>query len=380
MRANSEITRQHREAGFTLIELMVALVIGSLLVIGILAIFIYGNRSYREDDQVAKMQDELRFAMSQITRDLEMAGFWASLLDPAEVTLDADLSIASDCGPETPLLPALEESEPADSPRRTWIYGNLEAIAFVNDASPSESASVFPCLDEGEVGAGNPDVIAIKRLASELSYQVAESETDGLSNNSAPDEMMPGQVYVQSNNSKGLMFALGGGIPSGSPVPPYEYWRYRPTIYYIRSFTDQAGDGIPSLCRKILSLGAAATGEESESEEGEGGGEVPALVGAGSTQCLATGIEDLQLEFGIDRNGDAAPEFYDPDPTPDDLRLAVAVRVTLLARSERRGEGYTNRKAYALTSEKTVTPNDRFYRRTLTTTVLLRNPAALRTY
>lgn len=358
---NHRLSRQPRcvpapPAGFTLIELMVALVLGSLLVVGILAVFIYGNRSYRQDDQVAKMQDELRYAMSQITRDLEMAGYWAGLLDPAEVILHTDLILppGADCGPAQ----AVVAGDPPGA--AAWLYGNLSALDFVSNAMPSDAAGAFPCLIADELATSAPDVIAVKRLASELSYEVATDETDLVGDaDKRPEEMVAGYVYVRTNNSAGTMFTFANINPDMTLDPPYQYWRYRPTIYYVRNYTDRPGDGVPSLCRKVLA---------------------PSLTSPDSTQCLATGVEDIQFEFGIDGNGDAAPDFYTATPTPADLDVAVAVRVTLLARSERRGEGYTNQKSYVLSADRTVTPNDRFYRRTLSTTVLLRNPAALRTY
>lgn len=355
-----------RSRGFTLVELMIALLLGSLLTIALIGFFVYGNRSYRQDDQVSKLQDELRFAMSQITRDLEMAGFWASILDPSNISLDANLTLDGDCGP------AVVGPMPG-TPAATWVYGDRQPIAYADNATPAQANAAFPCIgiDEFPLATaagriGNPDVVAVKRVASELSYAVDAGDIDLLGDGDAatPEDMTPSLVYLQSNGFTGILFRLNNAPPAASPLAPYEYWRYRPTVYYIRNYTDNPGDGVPSLCRKVIAVAGAT----------------PSLTDAASTECLATGVEDLQVEYGIDTDADAAPNYYSSTPNAGELTQLAAARVTLLARSEQRDPHYTNPKTYTLNPGKVVTPADSYYRRTLSTTVLLRNPAALGTF
>lgn len=342
---------------------MIALVLGSLLTLALMGFFVYGNRSYRQDDTVSKLQEELRFGMSQITRDLEMAGFWSSVLDPAQITLDANLTLAGDCG--VPTLPAA-----------TWVYDLVQGpITQANDATPAEANAVFPCISAAEfqiptAGAtvGNPDVVAIKRLASEVSYSVNEVGPDLLADGDAatPTAMRLNQVYVLSNGFAGIMFRNTDAVPAGAPVFPYEYWRYRPVVYFIRNYTDTPGDGVPSLCRKLLVVVAGT----------------PTMTDVSSTECIATGIEDLQVEYGIDTDADAAPNYYVSDPDANQLSQLAAARITLLARSEQPDPHYETPKTYRLSADKQVAPGAtpdgrRYYRRVLSTTVLMRNPAAL---
>ena len=62
-----------RAAGFTLIELLVATTLGLLLLAGIGTLFVSTSRSYRENERIAGMQDQARFAMSTLSRDLASA-------------------------------------------------------------------------------------------------------------------------------------------------------------------------------------------------------------------------------------------------------------------------------------------------------------------
>jgi prepilin-type N-terminal cleavage/methylation domain-containing protein len=72
-----------RRAGFTLIELMIALTISALLVGMILAIFTRMSTAYRSQQYVAELQRTLTAAHDVIGRDVRQAGF--QLLDGVQV-------------------------------------------------------------------------------------------------------------------------------------------------------------------------------------------------------------------------------------------------------------------------------------------------------
>jgi len=61
--------------GLTLIELMIALAIVSVLVAGIYRTFASQQHTYAVQEQVVDMQQNLRMAVSQMMRELRMAGF-----------------------------------------------------------------------------------------------------------------------------------------------------------------------------------------------------------------------------------------------------------------------------------------------------------------
>lgn len=67
--------RQRRKRGFTLIELMVALMAGAIAITSIYAISSVSARHFHEQQRIARLQMSVRMAMSQITRDAARAGF-----------------------------------------------------------------------------------------------------------------------------------------------------------------------------------------------------------------------------------------------------------------------------------------------------------------
>jgi len=61
--------------GITLIELLIALVISSILIAGIYRTFIQQQKSYATQEQVADMQQNVRVAINRMMREIRMAGF-----------------------------------------------------------------------------------------------------------------------------------------------------------------------------------------------------------------------------------------------------------------------------------------------------------------
>jgi prepilin-type N-terminal cleavage/methylation domain-containing protein len=66
--------------GLTLIELLLALVLSSILTAVLYRAFISHQRTYAVQDQVADMQQNVRVALGQITKEIRMAGYGGEML------------------------------------------------------------------------------------------------------------------------------------------------------------------------------------------------------------------------------------------------------------------------------------------------------------
>jgi len=69
-----------RKKGLTLIELLIALVLSSILIAALYRGFISQQKNYTVQDQVADMQQNLRIAISQMTTEIRMAGYGGDIL------------------------------------------------------------------------------------------------------------------------------------------------------------------------------------------------------------------------------------------------------------------------------------------------------------
>ena len=320
----------NRQAGFSIVELMIAMLLSMALASAIISVFVNNSYSFKQDESIGRMQDDARHALREIAFDLSMAGHYADLHVPSTVSYDGDLAIGTDCGPSSEVNWMYRATEAAT--------GNNLSVMALDNATNSAVVAAHSCFISGELLDGT-DVVSIKRVAG--------AEAGTLSANAA---------YLRTNGTVGVMFS--GTAPTAPPfavAPPRADWEFRPSIYYIRQFANAPGDGIPTLCRKVL----RAAG--------------PSMT----TECLATGIENLQIEYGIDTTENGRPNVYMTNPTLAQMQDVVAARVFLIGRTTDVDTRYTNTKTYSISNAPAFTPNDGFHRRVFSTSVSIQNIRSL---
>jgi type IV pilus assembly protein PilW len=69
-----------KKNGLTLIELLIALVLSGILIAALYQLFIRQQKTYTVQDQVADMQQNIRVAIDQMTREIRMAGYGGNML------------------------------------------------------------------------------------------------------------------------------------------------------------------------------------------------------------------------------------------------------------------------------------------------------------
>jgi type IV pilus assembly protein PilW len=314
------------QAGFSIVELMIAMLLSMALAGGIISVFVNNSYSFQQDENIGRMQDDARHALREIAFDLSMAGHYADLHIPGTVSYDGDLTIGQDCGP---------------AGQANWMYrttetgtGNSLSLMAVDNATNASVLAAHSCFIGGELQDGT-DVVSIKRVAG--------GEASVLSANGA---------YLRTNGTVGVLFS--GVAPTAPPVAvalPRADWAFRPSIYYIRQFANAPGDNIPTLCRKVL--------------RGPGPGM--------TTECLATGIENLQIEYGIDTSENGQPNVWLSSPTLAQMQTVVSARIFLIARATEIDTRYVNTKTYSISNAPDLVPNDGFHRRVFSTSVSIQN-------
>ena len=97
-------------------------------------------------------------------------------------------------------------------------------------------------------------------------------------------------------------------------------------------------------------------------------------AGAISDEEIVSGVEDMQVRFGVDSDGDASLDQYvNPGAVPAGARV-VAATVWLRIRSEERDAGHVDDRAYQYADMASAwTPGDAYRRIVVSKTMHLRN-------
>jgi type IV pilus assembly protein PilW len=67
------------QSGMTLIEIMIALLIGAFLLGGVLQIFVGSKQTNKMQEGLSRLQENGRFAMDFLAKDIRMAGYWGCI-------------------------------------------------------------------------------------------------------------------------------------------------------------------------------------------------------------------------------------------------------------------------------------------------------------
>ncbi|HKM28004.1 MAG TPA: PilW family protein [Thiopseudomonas sp.] len=72
---------KQRQAGLSLVELMIAMTLGILLMLGVTQVFLSSKATYVSNQQLSQIQESGRFAMEFLTRDIRNAGYKGQCID-----------------------------------------------------------------------------------------------------------------------------------------------------------------------------------------------------------------------------------------------------------------------------------------------------------
>lgn len=333
---------RNREDGFSLVELMVGMTLGLMLIAGAVSIYLATKRSYVEVEQVSALTESARFAEQIVGESLRHMGFLGEVT-ANKVTVSAALAgavLSGDC----------------TSPVEAKAY-NLNRLGYAGTVA-SDGTALGGCITDGKEGT---DVLVIKRAAARpfsAGSRVPDPNVPASSTIDTPGPLQSGRVYVMTNNVTGILFngAAPPSITIGGAVPGGTAWEYQYEVFYIRQ--DSNPNFPPKLSRRVLSYNTGTSAMEFVTED------------------LAEGVEDMQLLFGYDSDGDVDGEVdtygnaADVDGNWDKVE---SVEVFMLVRSATPDVQYVDAKSYQLGDVFVPKKEDNFRRLITHASVSLRN-------
>jgi type IV pilus assembly protein PilW len=331
------------QLGLSMVELMVGIAVGLVVVAGITTFFVNSSRAKQELEKSSQQVESGRYAIQLLVDELRMAGYYGELdLSDTDIPVPPvdfpDPCATDPAGPPFLLRDALA------LPVQGYDNGDA-APACVADLKPGTDILVIrrtsgcvcdpatgACLNGALTGVASGNVLGVVpgtvRVAcgavditknAYLQSNLCERNTDSKN-----------QVVLDYDPSKFVL--QKADCASTAVLRPY----YTHIYFVANNHLD--GDGVPTL--KVAELGG----------------------GAFSISPLVEGVEQMQVEYGIDSNppvGDGVPDAYTADPNTfngcadpacqmGNWQNVTTVKLNLVARSTEQSQGYEDAKTYTL--------------------------------
>ena len=323
------LSRINKIQGFSLIELMVALVIGLIIMGAVILLFSNTKQGYDVQEDLAAIQENGRYAIRVFADDLRLAGYLGYLNTSDKLTTKIyGGTVTAECTSNF-----VDMSEPLLGKNAN------SATADASTASPSFAA----CIPSADYKLGT-DILVV-RHANPIPTTSYDSNT----------------LYLHTELEQGDIFK-GAYSVTGSESEPYTNHAINVHVYYIRPYAVIIGDDVPTLVREVL-VG------------GTGGPKMQAEI-------IAEGVENMQILYGLDTSvpGDNIVDAYVTAAGVTDWKQVMVVRIDLLVRAPSVEGHYTNSNAYPSFGDYPIAAaNDKYRRRIFTTSVHIRNHRKLGT-
>lgn len=334
-------SQRRRQSGVSLIELMVAMIIGLFLLLGAVTLYNQSRNTYRASEGVARLQEVARLALDVIEADVRMANYWGLNSRPDYIvnragvgdTLPAEFTSAqggriSSCG----------------GANSNWAIDLDSYLDGTNHTTNSGYGLGCSAAYPVATAAGTVSDVLVVRRADETQATTLDVN----------------RIHVQSSRLQGALFIPActsannaACIPAGYLPPVSQSRQLTVHAYYVATQSTMRSD-VPSLRRK--SIGNVNVAGFVQDEE------------------IVAGIEHLQVRLGVDTNGDTNVDSYvNPGSVPAGAAV-ISATIWLRVRAEDRDFGHVDGNSYQYADMAAAfTPNDNYRRIVVSRTIQLRN-------
>jgi len=361
------------QLGMTLIELLVAIAIGALLLLGLSKVFVNSSRSTRELDRSGQMLENGRYGVTLLADDLRHAGFYGEYFNidtPTSFPDPCELVLAN-------LITAMTQPMQGYNAASTTVRPDISATSC-DDKGLFTNANLSP----------GSDILVLRRAETTVFTGAATDKEIYLQTNGRQYEMMIGNggsivPTVQADGDAQTMYKYPDSTTHTDLTDPANAANTRKFVVHvyfvapcsIGSDTDgvcQAGDdAVPTLKRLELTSDGTNT--------------VMSIV------PLVEGIEFFKVLYGVDdtpaimdpitqNNGDGIPDRYVAAPISAEWPNVISARIYLLSRTidpTDKRENYIDDKTYSLAG-LSVSPGDSYKRHVYSTEIRPLNLAGRR--
>jgi type IV pilus assembly protein PilW len=351
----------NKQQGITLTELMVAISLSLILLSGIIQMFVSSKQSYRTTEGLSRMQENARYTMGVLSKEVRMAGF-------------------SPCKQTSNIANVLNNASDDK-------YNFFDGAVTGYDGDASTFGGDFPAVgtNPGERVAGS-DAIRILRGGTE-SYSVevhnlvsAEFKLKGDDHTLDPGDIVLVcdatnssiiQISNSNQNNVTVVHQTGSGSPGnctkglGFPVvcttngTPYAY---------------NQGSQLVKFESYVYFLGVSASGETNSLYRRK---LLADSSGLDNAEELVEGIESMQLVYGEAADASSAAQRYVTADAVTDWNNVVSVRLGLLMHTPDEVARQDDTATYNVVGTEITADTDRRQRYVFTSTIKIRNRGTL---
>ncbi len=316
---------RNRQVGMTLIELMVSMVIGLFLMLGAVTVYNQGRQNYTVNESVARLQENLRFALDVLEPDIRLAGFWG--MHNADTGINTG-GLAVNCQ--------------GGGDVTNWVFnptgaGATGLRAFNNITAGAAGLVTANCPAFAGGIMTNTDMLEVRRASSQ------------------PANLLAGEIQLQSGVNGSTAFSNGAIPVDFTDVDPTRMNTFGMVVnaWYVANNSNSFAN-TPSLRRRTL-RGGQVVDEE-----------------------VIAGVENMQIQLGIDTDAtpdDNIDQYVDPDSPLAAVNPILAVRIWMLIRSTDTERGFIDGATYTPLDDglAPIQPGDGFRRMQVSKTIYLRN-------
>lgn len=351
-------------AGLSLIELMIAMLLGIILTLGATQVYLGTSQSYRLTEAVAHAQENIRFASSVLQRDLRGAGGFGCLQNAEDVIDQLN---------GTRVLPVSEGLTGWEA-AGTGVGDALSAVdteaADGSQWSQGGSAAAFPAVLAGDVITGT-DVLVVNsartvfvgvtdRVSDKINLGGASGIAAGQSVLAITDSCAAGELFQNSASDSDSFVKItptaSNPLTQGNSVAAFaldynadaRISAYETVAYYIGLRTSN-GVSVPVLYRQKL---------DTEPQP---------------PQELIEGVESMQLLYGVSNGVVQRADSYVTADNVNNWENVVSIRVAVVVRSDDSANSEELTRTFNLLGTEVTTLTDRHARLVATSTIGLRN-------
>ena len=326
-RTASPLTPYSQQAGYSIVEWMIAIMLALFLTSGLLSVFVSSQRATTEALSTGERQENATFALQLLVRDLKQANFFAQATGENKSLWDlngATIATSDDC---------LDDISSGSFPTPTKFRP-----LWASSISATAGSLEMDCLDDGDSETSlvtSSDYISLKRVRGFLQQ----------------DDYVTDRFYLDINTTALTVYKGNASALTSSTIN--QAWEYIHHVYYLDTF-----EGVNRLRRIKLRTNKMVRED-----------------------VLVEGVESMQFMFALDeliasdRDGSIHSLVGTSEVTANDWNTGrvIGIKVFLLIKSLEKTIGYTNSDSYQLGNHLVVAANDNYKRELVSAVVLFQN-------